>query len=184
MTNVYDVEANDLIEFAKEELKKIDGVKMPEWALYVKTGAHKDNPPEQDDFWYIRGAALLRKIYTKGPVGISRLKKEYGGRKNRGSRPEHHYDGGGKIVRVLLQQLEKAGYVKKTKRGREITAAGMKFLDNIAYKVSTTPKAEKPKKIKIFKPEVEKMGKEKAAEKKKAGKEGETPIVEKVKKKK
>src|SRR3989338_4153248 len=168
MTNVYDVEPNDLIDLAKEELKKINGVKMPEWALYVKTGAHKDNPPEHDDFWYIRGAALLRKIYTKGPVGISRLQREYGGRKNRGARPEHHYDGGGKVIRVLLQQLEKAGYVKKSKKGREITAAGMKFLDNIAYKVSVTPKAEKPKKLRAFKPETDKIDKGRAAEKKKA----------------
>ena len=179
MTNVYDVEPNDLIDLAKEELKKVESVKMPEWALFVKTGAHKDRPPEQEDFWFIRGAALLRKIYTKGPVGISRLQREYGGRKNRGSRPEHHYDGGGKVIRVLLQQLEKAGYVKKSKKGREITAAGMKFLDNIAYKVSTIPKVAKPKKIRDIKPETEKIEK-----KKPAGKEGETPIVEKVKKKK
>ncbi len=181
MTNVYDVEPNDLIDLAKEELKKVESVKMPEWALYVKTGSHKQRPPEQDDFWFIRGAALLRKIYTKGPVGISRLQREYGGRKNYGSSPEHHADAGGKILRVLLQQLEKAGYVKKSKKGREITAAGMKFLDNIAYKVSTTPKAEKPRKMRAFKPEMEKIDKEKAAEKKKAA---ETPIVEKVKKKK
>ena len=70
MTNVYDVEPNDLIDLAKEELKKVESVKMPEWALFVKTGAHKDRPPEQEDFWFIRGAALLRKIYTKGRVGI------------------------------------------------------------------------------------------------------------------
>src|SRR3989344_5920913 len=175
MTNVYDVEPNDLIDLAKEELKKVESVKMPEWALFVKTGAHKDRPPEQEDFWFIRGAALLRKIYTKGPVGISRLQREYGGRKNRGSRPEHHVDAGGKVIRVLLQQLEKAGYVKKSKKGREITPAGMKFLDNIAYKVSVTPKAEKPRKMRVFKPEMEKIDKKKAAE---------TPIVEKVKKKK
>ncbi len=183
MTNVFDVDANDLVEFAKEELKKNEALKMPDWALYVKTGRHKERPPEQADFWQIRAAALLRKLYVHGSIGISRLRTEYGGRKNRGSRPEHHYKGSGKVIRVLLQQLEKAGYVKKGKKGREITPLGMKFLDNVAYKVSITPKAEKPKKLREIRPEVEKIEKEKAKEKKKGASE-EPKTIEFVKKKK
>ena len=42
----------------------------------------------------------LRKIYTKGPVGISRLTREYGGRKNYGSAQEHHVDAGGKVIHL------------------------------------------------------------------------------------
>ena len=122
----------------------------------------------------------MRKLYVKGPVGINRLKTEYGGRQNRGVKPEHHHAGGGKIIRVLLQQLEKAGYVSKSKKGRAITSAGVKFLDSIAFKVSKTPKVEKVRKE--IRPEAEKFDKEKAKEKKKG--EGETPTVEFVKKKK
>ncbi len=180
MTKVFDVDANDLIEFAKEELKKNESLAVPEWALFVKSGVSRERPPEQEDFWYIRAAALLRKLYVKGPIGISRLKTEYGGRKNRGSKPEHHYSGGGKIIRVLLQQLEKAGYVKKGKKGREITPAGIKFLDSIAFKVFKTPKAQKVEKE--VRPELEKIEKEKAREAKK--KPEEIKIVEPVKKKK
>ena len=182
MTNVFDVEANDLIEFAKEELKKNEIIAQPEWALFAKSGVSKERPPEQEDFWFIRAAALLRKLYVKGPIGISRLRTEYGGRKNMGSRPEHHRAGGGKIIRVLLQQLEKAGYVKKGKKGREITPAGVKFLDSIAFKVSKAPKVEKVKKEREIRPELEKIDKEKAKEKKKG--EGEIKLVEQVKKKK
>ncbi|HIK00950.1 TPA: 30S ribosomal protein S19e [archaeon] len=181
MVKVFDVDANDLIEFAKEELKKNEALAQPEWALFAKSGVSRERPPEQEDFWYIRAAALLRKLYVKGPIGISRLRTEYGGRKNRGSRPEHHYPSGGKIIRVLLQQLEKAGYVKKGKKGREITPAGIKFLDSIAFKVSKTPKVEKHREKEI-RPEIEKIDKEKAKEKKKG--EGEIKLVEPVKKKK
>ncbi len=182
MVNAFDVEANDLIEFAKEELKKSGALAQPEWALFAKSGVSRERPPEQEDFWFIRGAALLRKLYVKGPTGISRLQTEYGGRQNRGSKPEHHRAGGGKIIRVLLQQLEKAGYVVRSKKGRVITPAGVKFLDSIAFKVAKAPKVEKAKKEKEIKPEAEKIDKEKAKEKKKG--EGDTPIVEMVKKKK
>ncbi len=177
MVNAFDVEANDLIEFAKEELKKNDALVQPEWALFAKSGVSRERPPEQEDFWFIRAAALLRKLYVKGPVGISRLQTEYGGRANLGSRPEHHRPGGGKIIRVLLQQLEKTGYVAKSKKGRVITPAGVKFLDSIAFKVSKTPKVEKVRKE--IRPEAEKFDKEKAKKKSE-----EVKLVEPVKKKK
>ena len=136
MVNVYDVPANDLINAAKEELKKNEKISVPEWALFVKSGASRERPPQQPDFWHIRAAALLRKIYVKGPIGVSRLTVEYGGKRNRGAKPEHHYRGSGKVIRVLLQQLESAGLIKKSKRGRSITPAGQKFLDSVAFKVS------------------------------------------------
>lgn len=103
MVNVYDVTPNDLVEQVKEELKKNENISQPEWMLFAKSGAHKERPPMQEDFWYIRGAALLRKIYTKGPLGVSRLRTEYGGRKNRGRKPQEHRPGSGSIIRELLQ---------------------------------------------------------------------------------
>ncbi len=136
MTTPYDVPADKLIKALTEELKKNDAVSQPEWALIVKAGASRERPPEQPDFWHIRTASILRKIYLKGPVGVSRLRTEYGGKKNRGSKPEKHVKGSGKIIRTILQQLEKAGYVgKKEKKGRKVTPEGQKLLDNLAYKI-------------------------------------------------
>jgi small subunit ribosomal protein S19e len=39
------------------------------------------------------------------------------------------------VVRESLQQLEKAGYVRKLKKGRQMTPAGQAFLDEMAHKV-------------------------------------------------
>jgi small subunit ribosomal protein S19e len=135
MTNVYDVDANALIAAAALELKT--KVKAPEWSEFVKTGVSKERPPEDPDWWFVREASILRKIYVKGPIGVSRLRNEYRAKKNRGVRPEKSFKASGKIIRLATQQLEEQGLVKKTKpaNGREITAAGMKFLDNIANKV-------------------------------------------------
>jgi small subunit ribosomal protein S19e len=148
MKTIYDVPAQNLNEALKEELKKINEIKPPEWALYAKSGSHKDKPPVQDDFWYVRTASILRKLSVKGSTGVSRLRTEYGGRKNRGAKPEKHREAGGKMIRVMLQQLESAGLVAKDKKnGRGITAKGQKFIDSIAKNVdiSKPKKVEKPK---------------------------------------
>jgi len=133
MVTVYDVPADKLIAKVAEKLK--DKAEPPEWAMWVKTGRHKERAPEQDDWWYIRLASVLRKVYIKGPIGTSRLAAEYGGKADRGSKRYHAVKGSRNIVRKCLQQLEKLGYVKKDKEGRIITPEGRSFLDNVAYEV-------------------------------------------------
>jgi len=71
----------------------------------------------------------------ESPVGVSRLRTAYGGRKNRGHAPEHFYKGSGNIIRKALQELEKLGLVEKTPKGRVITPKGRSFLDNLAKEV-------------------------------------------------
>ncbi len=133
MATVYDVPGDLLVERAAKALKEVEAIKPPEWALYVKTGRHKERIPEQDDWWYYRAASLLRKVYVDGPVGIERLRTWYGGRKNRGHAPEHFYKAGGSIIRKALQQLEQAGFVQKVLgEGRVVTPQGRSFLDRIA----------------------------------------------------
>ena len=137
MTTVYDVEAGALVKAAAEELKT--KVKAPEWAPFVKTGVAKERPPEDPNWWYARVASILRKFYVKGPTGISRLRVEYRDKKNGGVKPEHSRKASGKVIRLAVQQLEGIGFLKKAKvsGGREITPAGVKFLDNIAHKVKS-----------------------------------------------
>jgi small subunit ribosomal protein S19e len=134
MVSVRDVEPQKLIEKLKEELKKFEEIKEPLWAKFVKSGAHRQRPPEQRDFWYIRAASILRRIYLDGPVGVERLRSYYGGRG--AGHPKHFVKASGKIIRTILQQLEKIGFVEKEKRGRKITAKGKKFLDKIASEAS------------------------------------------------
>ena len=134
MVTVYDVPPDMLIKKTAEKLKEMD-INVPEWVPFVKTGVSRERRPEQDDWWYIRCASILRKIYVYGPVGVERLRTAYGGRKNRGHEPEHFYKGSGNIIRKALQELERLGFVKRTPEGRVITPKGRSFLDNIAKEV-------------------------------------------------
>ena len=147
MTTMYDVESQELILKAAEELKKIPDVKPPVWAPYVKTGMHKQRPPVSADWWYVRVASVLRTVYRLGPVGTQKLRTKYGGKKNNGVKQEHFYKGSGNILRKSLQQLEKAGFVKFSEKGvhkgRAITPKGKSFLDKIATQIQgLKPKQE------------------------------------------
>ncbi|HEC96161.1 MAG TPA: 30S ribosomal protein S19e, partial [Euryarchaeota archaeon] len=53
MVTVYDVPVTEFIERLAKELQKFEEIKPPEWAAYVKTGAHKERPPQREDWWYI-----------------------------------------------------------------------------------------------------------------------------------
>ncbi len=81
---IYDVDPTELIDEIAKELQKIEEIKPPEWASFVKTGANRERPPMRKDWWFVRAASVLRKVNLKGPIGISKLRTLYGGLKNRG----------------------------------------------------------------------------------------------------
>ena len=123
----------NLIKLA-EKLKNEKIVEMPEWAKFIKTGVSKERVPQQQDWWYLRAASILRKVYLFGPIGAERLSKFYGGRKNRGAKPEKFRRGSRKIIRTILQQFENKGLVKKSekqKKGRIMTEEGRKYLKSV-----------------------------------------------------
>jgi len=136
MTTVYDVPARLFLERLADHLKGEGKVPPPEWAPFVKTGVHTEKSPVDPDWWHVRVASVLRKVYLLGPIGTSRLAAEFGGARDGGSAPYHPRKGSGNIVRTALQQLEEAGYVSiREKRGRMVTPSGRKLLDRIAYDV-------------------------------------------------
>ena len=135
MPTVYDAPAEALIEALAERLE--DRLEEPDWAVYSKSGAGRELPPEQDDFWYVRAASLLRKVAIDGPVGVERLATEYGGAKRGSNRyrvaPARRADGSSKVIRTILQQLEEEGLVDTAgSEGRKITPEGRSLLDEIA----------------------------------------------------
>ena len=132
MAKAYDVPAEDLIEKLTEQIKKEKKIQPPDWAVFVKTGVHAERIPQNKDWWYTRCASLIRKVYIHGPIGVSELRSEYGGRKQIGYNLSHHRDAGGAIIRKALQQLQQAGYVVNKQRGRSISEEGMKKVDRIA----------------------------------------------------
>src|SRR6478736_9799989 len=135
MAKAYDIPADDLIMKLAEQLKKDKKIESPSWAAFVKTGAHTEKIPQNKDWWYTRCASLLRKVYIHGPIGVSDLKIEYGGRKKIGYNLSHHKDAGGAIIRKALQQLESAGYIDKKSKGRMISNEGMKRVDRLSTEI-------------------------------------------------
>ena len=129
-------DSNELIMKIAERLKESKNIKMPEWAYYVRTSHGKDRPPVQSDWWYIRAAAILRKVALKGPIGTEKLRTLYGTKKNRGFKPEKFVKASGSITRKILQQLEAEGLIvqgqKGIRKGRIITPKGVSFLTKIA----------------------------------------------------
>jgi small subunit ribosomal protein S19e len=153
MTTIYDVDANELILNVSKKLKQEKLVAPPTWSIFVKTGVHKERPPVDADWWYIRAAAVLRTVYRQGPIGVSKLRTKYGGQQNRGYRPEHHRKGSGSIARKILQQLEKSGLIKNEQKGlhkgRIITAKGKSFLDKLATEMAKASSPKASKKIEV-----------------------------------
>ncbi len=137
MPTAYDVTANVLVERLAKHLKENVGeVTPPTWSLTSKTSAHRERPPQNPDWWYVRCASLLRKLYIHGPVGIQRLRVEYGGRKRKGTSIEHVRDSGGSAIREPLQQLEKAGLVAKEGiKGRKLSGEGVSLVNRISSEI-------------------------------------------------
>ncbi|MFO7792521.1 MAG: 30S ribosomal protein S19e [Candidatus Saliniplasma sp.] len=135
MVTVHEVPPNKLIGDISEKLKDMNNIESPDWAPYVKTGVHKEKAPLEEDWWYKRVSAILRSVYVKGPIGISKLRGKYGGKQERGSKPSRVAKGSGSVVRTALKQLEDEGLIKKENKGRMITPEGQSLLDNSAYEI-------------------------------------------------
>jgi small subunit ribosomal protein S19e len=178
MASINDVQAGKLIEEAAIELQKMPEMAPPSWSIAVKTGISKERPPTQENWWYLRSAAVLRAIYKLGPIGVSKLRTKYGGRKNRGYAPDKTFKGSGNILRKILQKLEIIGFAKQTQvgvhKGRIITPKGKSFIDKIATRLEKT--AEKAEKT-AEKAEKAAEKAEKAADK--ASVKAEKPAIEK-----
>lgn len=135
MAKVYDIPADFMIPRFAEHLKKDKKIEVPRWSNFVKTGTHVEKIPQNKDWWYIRCASLLRKIYMHGPMGVSDLRREYGGKKQNGYSLGHHRMAGGAIIRRALQQLEGSGYLIKKNQGRLLSDEGVKRMDRVATEI-------------------------------------------------
>jgi len=117
-----------------EEMKKQKEVQAPSWTPFVKTGAHKQRVPANKDWWFVRVGSILGKVEKYGPIGTNRLAKHYGGRKNRGHKPEKKYNASRNIIRKCIQQLEKSGLIKQVKEpksGKILTKEGRELLKKV-----------------------------------------------------
>lgn len=135
MVKVYDVPADKLIEELAQHLKRVPEIEPPTWASFVKTGSHADRPPQRQDWWYVRAASIMRKVYMRGPVGIEKLESAYGGSKQLAYFPKHHRDAGSSSIRNLLKGLEKAELVSRQPAGRVLTPKGVALMDKVSKEI-------------------------------------------------
>ena len=154
---IFSKEPSEFVRKLAEALKKIPEFEKPEWIDYVKSGVGRERPPEDEDFWHVRAASILRQLYIRGVVGVNKLRTRYGNKKDRGVRPDRFRKGSGKIIRLILQQAEKAGFVEKMDKvqfGRRLTQKGRDFLDGIEIgrrkveEIEETKKGDEIKEIK------------------------------------
>jgi small subunit ribosomal protein S19e len=106
------------------------------------------------------------------------MRSFYGGKKDRGSRPNAFRKGSGSVLRKSLQQLEACKFLVHDKTGRRISPEGQSFMDALALDTVKNPPAPVPKKVQPHKAEPKKaeIGK---AEKKPPHKKGEPKKSEK-----
>lgn len=192
---VKDVAARDFIITYAKHLKRTRKITPPVWSEIVKTGKHKELPPNDPDWFYIRCAAIARRIYISPHVGVGAFKRAFGGSYRRGTQPNVYTTASGAVIHRALKALEKIRVVKKLKTGgRKLTSLGQRDLDFIAYQVvreghgptkpagMKVPAPPRPKKVvkerkpkdpnappKERKPKAEGAKDEKAALKKKKG---------------
>lgn len=138
--SVYTSDPQEYNKKLAEALKEVPEFLAPEWVGFVKSGAGKERPIDDPDFWYNRSASILRQLYKRGVVGVSRLRNKYGNRQRRGVRPPEFKRASGKIIRTILQQCDKAGFtevvketkgLRKKKPGRVLTKKGKDFMEAI-----------------------------------------------------
>ena len=134
-SNVREVPADLFVAHLARHLETARLIQAPTWADLCKTGCLKQMPPNFQNWWFTRAAAVARQVYLHPGTSVTELKNRFGSKKHYGTAPCHFCQASGKVIRVILQQLEKTGWVKKGEDGRTITAKGQKQLDLIAKEV-------------------------------------------------
>ncbi len=103
---------------------------------------HRELEPYNPDWYFVRMAAIARKVYLRPRIGVGALAHWFGGAKNRGAAPQRFQKAARGVLRHILTQLEKNGVIEtvvlqnengqKVSAGRAITPAGLRELDRIA----------------------------------------------------
>ncbi len=135
--SVFVVQPEKLIETLSNKLKDYPEISPPKGSEFWKTAFFKElAPSDSENFWYIRCAAILRKVKKFGPIGVNKLRKYYGGKNRKGKGLHHSAKASGKIIRVALQQLGDAKLLElKDKKGRVLSSEGISLIERTAYEI-------------------------------------------------
>merc|ERR1712028_190066 len=119
---VKDVPADEFIKACADFLKRQPKFDVPKYHDIVKTAVVKEFAPYDEDWFYIRSASVLRKVYLRKGTGVGALKKWYGGS-----------SGTHRGTRKAMLELEKLEMMEHcSDGGRVITSKGRAEMDRIA----------------------------------------------------
>ena len=139
---VKDVPADAFIKACAEFLKRQPKFDVPKWHDIVKTATVKEFAPYDEDWFFVRSASILRKVYLRKGTGVGALKKWYGASsgQHRGTRKAHFTTASGAIIRKSMHELEKLEMMEHDDDGgRVITSKGRAEMDRIAGNIDHTP---------------------------------------------
>lgn len=150
-TTVKDVDQDKIVQGVALFLKKSGKLKIPDNMDIVKTSKSKELGPYNNDWFYIRCASILRRMYHRGAIGVGGVKKIYGARQRNGSKPSHFCYADGAISRRAIQALENIKLVEKhADGGRKLSAQGQRDLDRIASQIVSTTRAAAKKEAAVI----------------------------------
>ncbi|BAB66441.1 30S ribosomal protein S19e [Sulfurisphaera tokodaii] len=131
-----------LAQYLRENVKELQPA---EWSYFAKTSSFNERVPDNPEiWWYVRAASLLRKLYFISPLGVGTTRRLYSGLKRRGAKPPRTVKAPGHANRLILRQLEKAGLVIRTKKGRVLSPKGRSLLDKLSYEMFKELAEKKP----------------------------------------
>eukprot|EP01035_Chromulina_nebulosa_P019163 gene19163-25006_t len=134
---VRDVQADKFIAAFADSLKNNDKFVVPKWVDLVKTGVNRELAPYDPDWYYIRAAAIARKVYLKQGTGVGALQRQFGGAYRRGAAPNIHRDSSAGLIRSILISLDEIKITElHEKGGRRISRVGQQALDLVAGQVA------------------------------------------------
>ncbi|KAG7667790.1 hypothetical protein Ndes2526B_g01812 [Nannochloris sp. 'desiccata'] len=137
--SVKDVPAEAFIKAFSAYLKSTGKVQLPAYVDFAKTACFKELAPLDSDWYYVRTAAIARRVYLRQGLGVGAMRRMFGGSTNKkGSvTPEHHAKASGGVIRHALHTLESLGLVEvqTTGKGRRITSEGQRQMDLVAARV-------------------------------------------------
>jgi len=146
---VRDVPANKWVKAMAQQFKREGKIQVPNCADLVKTCHGRERAPQSNDWYYLRAAAVLRRIYLRPGTGYGGLGKAFAVKKNRGSKPERTIKAAVGPLHWACKALESLKLIAKGKsKGRVLTREGRKRADTVAFNVkihrrATTKKAKK-----------------------------------------
>ncbi len=111
--SVKDIPAQKFVTALAAHFKNQNKVEVPAWHDLVKTGPGRELAPQDADWYYVRLAAVARRVYLSGGVGVGSLARRFGGGAKFGVRNPHHQDASRSPIRHALAQLEKLKLVAK-----------------------------------------------------------------------